>query len=175
MPVYSLKDLHPQFAGEHWIASNATVIGDVHLGHDVSIWWNAVLRGDRDTLTIGDRTNIQDGSVLHADPGIPLTLGADVTIGHLVMLHGCTVGDGSLIGIGSILLNRSVIGRNSIVGANTLIPEGKVYPDGVLIVGSPGRVLRELTPEEIERQKKGAAEYVDNWRRYVRDLKDLRG
>jgi len=171
MPIYALDATRPQFAGDHWIAPNATVIGDVHIGHDVSIWWNAVLRGDRDTLVIGDRSNIQDGSVLHTDPGVPFVIGADVTVGHQVMLHGCTVGDGSLIGIGSILLNRSAIGKNSIVGANTLIPEGKTFPDGVLIVGSPGKVVRELAPEEIARLRDSAANYVDNWKRYARGLK----
>jgi carbonic anhydrase/acetyltransferase-like protein (isoleucine patch superfamily) len=129
-----------------------------------------VLRGDNDPISIGENSNIQDGSVLHTDDGVPLTIGRDVTVGHLVMLHGCTVGDGSLIGIGSIVLNRAVIGKNCIVGANTLIPEGKVFPDRVLIVGSPGKVVRELSDAEVAKLQKSAAHYVDNARRYRQKL-----
>jgi len=166
--------MRPQFAGAHWIAPNATLIGDVRLGHDVSVWWNVVIRADTGPIVIGDRCNIQDGSVLHTDPGVPFVLAADVTVGHMAMLHGCTVGDGSLIGIGAILLNRCVIGSNSIVGANTLIPEGKCFPDGVLIVGSPGKVVRELKAEEIARLRDSAAHYVDNGRRYAASLAEIR-
>jgi carbonic anhydrase/acetyltransferase-like protein (isoleucine patch superfamily) len=129
-----------------------------------------VLRGDNDPIEIGEGSNIQDGSVLHTDEGVPMKIGRQVTVGHLVMLHGCTVGDNSLIGIGSIVLNRAVIGKNSIVGANTLIPEGKVFPDGVLIVGSPGKVVRELSAEEIARLSHSAAHYVDNAKRYAQRL-----
>lgn len=170
MPIYALGDTRPQLASDCWIAPNATLIGDIRVGHETSIWWNVVARGDRHPIVIGDRCNVQDGSVLHTDPGVPFVLGNDVTIGHMVMLHGCIVGDGSLIGIGSILLNRSQIGRNCIVGANTLIPEGKSFPDGVLIVGSPGKIVRELNSEEIARMRENAANYVENWKRYVRDL-----
>ena len=166
MPIYTLPNKTPKIAPSAWIAPNATVIGDVQLGENSSIWWNATLRGDNDPIIIGDNTNIQDGSVLHNDVGIPLILGKNITVGHLVMLHGCTVGDGSLIGIGSILLNRCVIGKQCIVGANTLIPEGKVYPDRCLIVGSPGKVIRELTDEEVARLEKSAAHYVQNALRY---------
>lgn len=173
MPVYALGDKRPRLDPTAWVAPNATVIGDVRLAKDVSIWWNAVIRGDNDPITIGEATNIQDGSVLHTDEGVPLTLGAGVTVGHMVMLHGCTIGDNSLIGIGSIILNGARIGRNSIVGANTLIPEGKEYPDGVLIVGSPGKVVRELPPETFERLKASAAHYVGNAARYSRDLEPL--
>jgi carbonic anhydrase/acetyltransferase-like protein (isoleucine patch superfamily) len=173
MSVFSIGRKTPQLSGTHWIAPNATVIGDVRLGANASIWWNVVVRGDNDPITIGDNTNIQDASVLHADEGVPLSIGANVTVGHMAMLHGCTVGDNSLIGIGSIVLNRAVIGRNSIVGANTLIPEGKVFPAGVLIVGSPGKVVRELTPEQIEKLKHSAAGYVDNARRYASELKKI--
>ncbi|MDQ5941472.1 MAG: hypothetical protein QG572_285, partial [Pseudomonadota bacterium] len=134
MSVYLIGDKKPQISASAWVAPNATVIGDVRLAAGSSIWWNAVLRGDNDPISIGENSNIQDGSVLHTDEGVPMNIGANVTVGHLVMLHGCTVGDGSLIGIGSIILNRAVIGRGSIVGANTLIPEGKTYPDRVLIV-----------------------------------------
>ena len=133
-----------------------------------------MLRGDNDPIVIGENSNIQDGSVLHTDEGVPMQIGANVTVGHLVMLHGCTVGDGSLIGIGSIILNRAVIGRGSIVGANTLIPEGKVYPERVLIVGSPGKVVRELSDEEVARLQASAAHYVENARRYQRQLQALK-
>lgn len=170
MALYELGEKKPQLGSDAWIAPNATVIGDVRLGANASIWWNAVLRGDNDPISIGENSNIQDGSVLHTDEGVPLTIGRDVTVGHLVMLHGCTVGDGSLIGIGSIVLNRAVIGKNCIVGANTLIPEGKVFPDRVLIVGSPGKVVRELSDEEVAKLQKSAAHYVDNARRYRQKL-----
>jgi carbonic anhydrase/acetyltransferase-like protein (isoleucine patch superfamily) len=148
MPIYALGDIKPQIADTAWVAPNATVIGDIRLAANASIWWNATLRGDNDPISIGENTNIQDGSVLHTDAGIPMNIGANVTVGHLVMLHGCTIGDGSLIGIGSVILNRAVIGKGCIVGANTLIPEGKVFPDHVLIVGSPGKIVRELAPRK---------------------------
>lgn len=173
MSLFLLGEKRPQIDPSAWIAPNATVIGDVRLAANASIWWNAVLRGDNDPISIGENSNIQDGSVLHTDEGVPMTIGANVTVGHLVMLHGCTVGDGSLIGIGSIVLNRAVIGRSSIVGANTLIPEGKTYPDRVLIVGSPGKVVRELTDEEVARLQASAMHYVDNARRYQRQLQAL--
>ena len=173
MPLYAIDDKQPTLGSQVWIAPNATLIGDIRLADNVSIWWNAVLRGDNEPITIGANTNIQDGSVLHNDAGIALTVGQNVTVGHMVMLHGCTVGDNSLIGIGSIVLNRAVIGRNSIVGANTLIPEGKTYPDGVLIVGSPGKVVRELSPEEIARLGQSAAGYVANGQRYAARLRKL--
>lgn len=173
MSLYLLGEKRPHIDPTAWIAANATVIGDVRLAANASIWWNAVLRGDNDPISIGENSNIQDGSVLHTDEGVPMNIGANVTVGHLVMLHGCTVGDGSLIGIGSIVLNRAVIGRSSIVGANTLIPEGKVYPDRVLIVGSPGKVVRELTDEEVARLQASATHYVENARRYQRQLQAL--
>lgn len=173
MPLYDLAEKAPQVAASAWIAPNATVIGDVHLGDNVSIWWNAVLRGDNDPIHIGANSNIQDGSVLHTDEGVPLCVGANVTVGHLVMLHGCSIGDNALVGIGSVILNRAVIGRDSIVGAHTLIPEGKIFPEGVLIVGSPGKVVRELSPEEKARLQKSAEHYVDNARRYREQLRHL--
>jgi len=173
MPIYSLGEKQPQLGDDAWVAPNATVIGDVHLGAKASIWWNATLRGDNDPIHIGENSNIQDGSVLHTDEGVPMHIGANVTVGHLVMLHGCTVGDGSLIGIGSIVLNGAVIGKNSIVGANTLIPEGKIYPDRVLIVGSPGKVVRELSDEEVGRLSHAADHYVNNARRYRTTLKPV--
>ncbi|MER2542332.1 MAG: gamma carbonic anhydrase family protein, partial [Candidatus Accumulibacter phosphatis] len=130
-------------------------------------------RGDNDPITIGENSNIQDHSVLHTDEGVPLTIGRNVTVGHLVMLHGCTIGDGSLIGIGSVLLNRAVIGQGCIVGANTLIPEGKIVPDHSLIVGSPGKVVRQLSEEEVARLQHSADHYVANWQRYLRELQAL--
>lgn len=173
MPIYKIDQKTPQIAPSAWVAPNATVIGDARLGDNVSIWWNAVLRGDNDPIHIGANSNIQDGSVLHTDEGVPMHIGANVTVGHMVMLHGCIVGDNSLIGIGSVILNRAVIGKHSIVGANTLIPEGKVFPDGVLIVGSPGKVVRELSEEEKARLQKSADHYVDNARRYAKKLEAL--
>ena len=173
MPIYSLGLHAPQIDPQSWIAPNATLIGQVHLARNASIWWNATLRGDKDLINIGENSNIQDGSVLHTDPGMPLTVGCNVTVGHLVMLHGCTVGDGSLIGIGAIVLNRSVIGNNCLVGANTLIPEGKVFPERSLIIGSPGKVVRELSDEEVARLPGSAERYVQNWQRYQQELVQL--
>jgi carbonic anhydrase/acetyltransferase-like protein (isoleucine patch superfamily) len=174
MAIYQLGDNHiPRLDDSAWVADSAQVIGRVALAADASIWYGAVLRGDNDWITIGERSNIQDLSVLHTDAGIPLTIGADVTVGHQVMLHGCTVGDGSLIGIQSVILNGARIGKNCIVGAGALITEGKEFPDGVLIVGSPARVVRELTPDQIERLKMSAAHYVDNARRHRLHLKKL--
>ena len=170
MPLYALADKHPQLGQNSWVADNATVIGDVRLGDDASVWWNAVLRGDNDPITIGAGSNIQDGSVLHTDLGSPLTVGNNVTVGHLVMLHGCTVGDGSLIGIKSVILNQAKIGRNCIVGANTLIAEGKEIPDGSLVIGSPGKVVRSLTEGEVHMLRLSAEHYVHNARRYREQL-----
>ena len=170
MSIYALDNVSPQFGADVWVAPNATVIGDIRLADEVSIWWNAVLRGDNDPIHIGRQTNIQDGSVLHTDAGLPMVIGERVTVGHLVMLHGCTIGDGSLIGIGSVVLNRAVIGKHSIIGANTLISEGKSFPDRVLIMGSPGKVIRELTDEEVAKLERSAAHYVKNAARYKTGL-----
>lgn len=170
MPLYSLGAKHPRIDPQSWVAPTATLIGDVRLAKNVSIWWNALLRGDNDPISVGENSNIQDGALLHTDAGIPLVVGRDVTVGHQAMLHGCIVGDGSLIGIGAILLNHSVIGKSCIVGANTLIPEGKTYPDRSLIIGSPGRVVRELSDEDVARLLQSAASYVENWQRYQREL-----
>src|SRR5882724_5998485 len=157
--------------GEHFIADNATLIGTVILHHQSSVWYNAVIRGDSDVITIGERTNIQDGAVLHADPGIPMTLGSNVSVGHMAMLHGCTVGDGSLIGIGAIVLNHAVIGKGCLIGAGALIPEGKSYPDGVLVVGTPGKIVRELKPEEKAGLLENANIYVRRSKVYREKLK----
>jgi len=171
MPFYSIGDRKPSLDTNAWVAPNATVIGDVQLGDNASIWWNVVARGDNDTIRIGANSNIQDGSVLHADEGVPLTIGAGVTVGHLAMIHGCTIGDESLIGIKSVILNKAVIGRHCIIGANSLIPEGKVIPDRSLVMGSPGKVVRQLTDEEVARLRHAAQGYVENVRRYRAELK----
>jgi carbonic anhydrase/acetyltransferase-like protein (isoleucine patch superfamily) len=172
MAVYSLGERKVVFHGEEWfIAENATVIGTVVLHNQASIWFDSVLRGDSDIITIGERTNIQDASVLHADPGIPLTLGKNVSVGHQAMLHGCTVGDGSLVGIGAIIMNHAVIGSGCLIGAGALIPEGKTYPDGVVVLGSPGKIVRELKPEEKEGLLKIADGYVQRAKLYREKLK----
>jgi carbonic anhydrase/acetyltransferase-like protein (isoleucine patch superfamily) len=173
MPIYLLGTRRPQLDPQSWVAPNAIVIGDVRLAKNASIWWNATVRGDNDPIRIGEDSNIQDQCVLHTDEGVPLTIGREVTVGHLVMLHGCTIGDGSLIGIGSVVLNRAVIGQGCIVGANTLIPEGKVFPDHSLIVGSPGKVVRQLDADQVARIRLSAAHYVDNWQRYQRELQAI--
>jgi len=174
MGIFRIADKAPLLDPTAWIAPNATVIGDVRLAAGASVWWNAVLRGDNDPITIGENSNIQDGSVLHTDVGVPLTLGRDITVGHMVMLHGCTVGDGSLIGIGSIVLNRAVIGRHCLIGANSLIPEGKTIPDRSLVMGSPGKVVRELTDEEVARLLHSAQHYVNNADLYRTRLEEIK-
>ncbi|KAB2964511.1 gamma carbonic anhydrase family protein [Zoogloea sp.] len=173
MPIYRLGERAPQLQEGVWIADTATVIGDVRLGKNVNVWFGAILRGDNDPITIGENTNIQDGSVLHTDDGVPLDIGANVTVGHKVMLHGCTVGEGSLIGINAVVLNRAVIGKHCLIGANSLIPEGKVIPDRSLVCGSPGRIIRELTDHEISRLQASADGYVANALRYQTDLVKL--
>jgi len=174
MPKYSLHGRVPEFrSGEIYVAPDATVIGSVAFEHQSSFWFNAVARGDDEQITIGERSNVQDGSVLHADPGHPLILGRDVTIGHMVMLHGCRVGDGTLIGMGAIILNGAKIGAGSIIGAGTLIAEGKEIPDGVLVVGSPGKIVRELSKDESARLANIADIYVRRARRYREELKRL--
>jgi carbonic anhydrase/acetyltransferase-like protein (isoleucine patch superfamily) len=172
MTVYALGALAPQVPaeGEYWIAPTASVMGDVVLKKNASIWWGAVARGDTDTLTIGENSNVQDGSVLHADHGMPLLIGANVTVGHMVMLHGCTIGDNSLIGIGSIVLNGAKIGKNCLIGAGALIPEGKEIPDNSLVMGSPGKVVREVSEQQAMGLKMSALHYVENWKRFRRDL-----
>ncbi len=168
---YSLAELKVTTKGDYWIASNATVIGSVVLENNASVWFNVVIRADNDIITIGENSQVQDGSVLHADPGFPLTLGRNVSVGHMAMLHGCTVGDGSLIGIKSVILNGAVIGKNCLIGANTLIAEGKTIPDGSMVLGSPGKVVRQLTPEEIAWINGVADHYVANFKRYKAGLK----
>jgi carbonic anhydrase/acetyltransferase-like protein (isoleucine patch superfamily) len=166
--IYDLGNEQPSLPpeDEHWIAPGAVIIGKVILKKNASVWFGAVLRGDNDPIVIGENTNVQDGAILHTDPGSPLTLGTGVTIGHRVMLHGCTVGDNSLIGIGAIVLNGARIGRNCLIGAGALITENKIIPDGSLVIGSPGRVARALTEAEIAGVAATAERYVANWKRY---------
>jgi carbonic anhydrase/acetyltransferase-like protein (isoleucine patch superfamily) len=168
---YSLGDQHVTCKGDYWIADNATVMGDVVLENNASIWFNCVVRADNDTVTIGENSQLQDGCVVHVDPGHPLTLGRNVSIGHMAMLHGCTIGEGTLVGIKSVILNDAVIGKNCLIGANTLIAEGKNIPDGSLVIGSPGKVVRQLTEQEIEQILETADHYVEKFRRYRTELK----
>ena len=171
--VYDLGSRRVQLPqeGEYWVAPNATLVGNIVLHRNASVWFGAVLRGDNDPIVIGENTNIQDGSVLHADGGVPLTLGAGVTVGHMAMLHGCTVGDNSLIGIGAVVLNGAQIGRNCLIGARALVTEGKVIPDNSLVIGAPGKVARVLEDAEIDGLRHSAAHYVENWKRFAAELK----
>lgn len=172
MAIYELgSDHRPRIAASAWVADSAQVIGRVALAEGASVWHGAVLRGDNEWITIGARSNVQDGSVLHTDMGWPLTLGDDVTVGHQVMLHGCTVGDGSLIGIQAVVLNGARIGRNCLVAAGAVVTEGKEFPDHSLIVGAPAKVVRELTLEQVQRIRSNAAQYVENAQRYRMGLK----
>lgn len=173
MPAYALDDLTPILPEEYWIAPDAHVIGQVTLGKEVGVWFGAVIRGDNEPILIGDRTNIQEGAMLHVDPGMPMAIGADCTIGHHAILHGCTVGDGSLIGMGATVLNGARIGRGCLVGANALVTEGKEFPDGSLIVGSPAKAVRVLSEEAQAGLLRSAASYVRNWRRFAAGLKQL--
>lgn len=173
MAIYELDGAVPRISDSAWVADSAQVMGDVELADDASVWFGTVIRGDTDTIRIGRRTNIQDASVLHADVGMPLTLGDDVTVGHKVMLHGCTIGDGSLIGIGAIVLNGAKIGKGCLVGAGSLVTEGKEFPDGSMIIGSPAKVVRQLTPEQLEGLLRSAEHYVTNARRYRTGLSKI--
>ena len=172
MTVYSLDGKTPSLPseGDYWIAPNAAVMGNVVLKKNASIWFNVTVRGDNDPIEIGENTNIQDGSVLHTDVGMPLIIGKNVTVGHMVMLHGCTIGDNSLIGIGSIILNGAKIGRNCLIGANSLITEGKEIPDNSMVMGAPGKVVREVSEGQIQMLTGSALHYVENWKRYQKGL-----
>ena len=173
MAIYALDGAAPKIAESAWVADSAQVMGNVVLAEDVSIWFGVVIRGDTETIRIGRGSNIQDLSVLHADHGMPLTVGEDVTVGHQVMLHGCTVGDGSLIGIGAVVLNGAKIGKGCLVGAGSLVTEGKEFPDGSMILGSPAKVVRQLTPEQLEGLRQSAKHYVDNARLFRTGLKKI--
>jgi carbonic anhydrase/acetyltransferase-like protein (isoleucine patch superfamily) len=166
--VYNLGNVTPELPNddEYWIAPTAAVIGRVILKKNASVWWGATLRGDNDPIVLGEGSNIQDGSVCHTDTGSPLIIGTNVTVGHMVMLHGCTIGDNTLIGIGSVVLNGAKIGKNCLIGANCLITEGKEIPDNSLVMGVPGKVVGEVRPEQAERIRRGTEKYVRNWKRY---------
>lgn len=173
MSVYNLGGIAPELPSEdeYWIAPNAIVVGRVILKKNASVWFGATVRGDNDPITIGENSNVQDGSVLHTDIGSPLTIGANVTIGHLVMLHGCTIGDNTLVGIGSVILNGVKIGKNCLIGANVLLTEGKEIPDNSLVMGAPGKVVREVSEAQAQALARGSQHYVENWRRYRREMK----
>jgi carbonic anhydrase/acetyltransferase-like protein (isoleucine patch superfamily) len=175
MPLYSLDNTHPETpeSADFWVAPDAHVIGKVRLGKDVGIWFGAVLRGDNELIDIGDRTNIQEHSMLHTDMGYPLTIGAGCTIGHRAILHGCTIGENSLVGMGAIILNGARIGKNCLVGAGALVTEGKEFPDNSLIVGTPAKAIRELDSAAAERLRLSAEGYARNWRRFASGMKKL--
>ena len=173
MAIYQLEDDVPDVHARAWVADSAQVIGKVRLAEGASVWYGAVLRGDNELISVGRNSNVQDGSVLHTDHGVALTIGEGVTIGHQVMLHGCTIGDNTLVGIQSVVLNGARIGRDSIVGAGALVTEGKQFPDGVLIVGSPAKVVRELTPEQIAKLRASAASYLLQRERHARGLRRI--
>ena len=173
MALYQLDDLAPAVADTAWVADSAQVIGRVTLAEGSSVWFGVVIRGDTEAISIGRASNIQDNSVLHADHGMPLVIGEQVTVGHQAMLHGCTIGDGSLIGIGAVVLNGAKIGKNCLVGAGALVTEGKEFPDGCMILGSPAKAVRQLSEAQIEALKLSAQHYMDNARRYKTGLKKL--
>ena len=173
MALYELDGVAPQLGTGAWVADSAEVIGNVQLGENASIWFGAVLRGDNEVMAIGRNSNVQDMSMLHSDPGSPLTIGENVTIGHQVMLHGCTIGDNSLIGIQAVVLNKAKIGRNSIVGAGSVVTEGKEFPDNSLIFGSPAKVMRTISDEDAARLRHGSEHYVQNAIRYAKGLKKI--
>ncbi len=173
MAIYELDGVAPQVHAQAWVAPSAQVMGQVSVGAGASIWFGTVVRGDTERITIGADSNIQDASVLHADAGQPLVIGERVTVGHQAMLHGCTVGDESLIGIGAIVLNGAKIGKNCLVGAGALVTEGKEFPDGSMILGSPAKVVRQLTPEQIEGLRQSAQHYKTNAQRFAKTLRPL--
>lgn len=168
MAVYSLDEHAPEIPASAWVADSASVIGKVTLGEEASVWYGCVIRGDNDRITIGARSNIQDASVLHSDDGVPLTLGEGVSIGHQVMLHGCSIGDGSLIGMQAIVLNRAKIGKDCLVAAGAVVTEGKEFPDGSLIMGAPAKVVRQLTPDQIAHNRWIAQHYIEQMARHRR-------
>jgi carbonic anhydrase/acetyltransferase-like protein (isoleucine patch superfamily) len=173
MAVYQLGDVRPECHESAWVAETASVIGNVIMSEGSSVWFGATVRGDNEPIKLGARSNIQDGAVCHSDPGSPLTIGEDVTIGHLAMVHGCTIGDGSLVGIGATILNGAVIGKNCLIGAHALVTEGKVILDNSVVMGSPGKVIKALSDEQAARVKMGATVYVANSKRFRDDLKRI--
>lgn len=173
MALYALGERRPELRGTAWVAGTAAVIGNVLIEDGASVWFNTVIRGDNDLITIGAGSNVQDGAVLHTDAGIKLTLGPSVLVGHQAMLHGCTIGEGSLVGIQAIVLNGAIIGRECLIGAGALIPEGKVIPDRSLVMGAPGKVVRQLSDQEAAAIRRGCAQYAERARRYERELQRL--
>lgn len=175
MPLYELDDAKPSFDDEesNFIAPDATVIGKVHVGRDVGIWYGAVIRGDNEPIVIGEGSNVQEHTVMHTDIGFPLTVGRGCTIGHRAMLHGCTIGENSLVGMGAIVLNGAKIGRNCLIGAGALVTEGKEFPDNSLIVGAPAKAVRSLDDKAVARLRSSAAHYVANAQRFKKGLKKL--
>ncbi len=175
MAMYELNGVRPTLpeSGNCWIAGSAEVMGNVILRENASVWYGCVLRGDNDPITVGENANIQDLTVIHTDIGAPVTIGANVTVGHRVILHGCEIGDDTLIGMGSTILNRVKIGRNCIIGANTLISEGKEIPDNSLVMGSPGKVVKELSPQQVQMITLSAMHYVENWKRHQAQIKRI--
>jgi len=175
MPIYALGEFQPKLPApdRFWIAPDANVIGKVELGDDVGIWFGVTLRGDNEPITVGARSNIQEGVMVHTDPAYPVVIGSDCTIGHHAIVHGCIIGDNSLVGMGATILNGARIGRNCLVGANALVTEGKDFPDNSLIVGSPAKAIRTLDDDAVERLRQSAARYVENWKRFSRDLRAL--
>ena len=173
MAIYEFEGVAPRVAESAWVADSAQVMGHVDLAEGVSVWFGTIIRGDTEVIRIGRNSNIQDGSVLHADHGKPLTIGDEVTVGHKVMLHGCTIGDGSLIGIGAVVLNGAKIGKGCLVGAGSLVTEGKEFADGSMIVGSPARVVKQLTREQLEHLRLSAVHYVENAKRFRKSLKKI--
>lgn len=173
MPIYAIDGVEPRFEDRdsNWVAPDTTLIGNIAVGRNVGIWFGTVVRGDNDLISIGEDSNVQEHTVMHTDPGFPLTIGKGCTIGHRAMLHGCTIGDNSLIGMGAIVLNGARIGRNSLVGAGALVTEGKEFPDNSLIVGSPAKAIRALDDAAVERLRKSAAHYVANGKRFKAGLK----
>jgi len=175
MPLYALGEFEPKLPApdRYWVAPDATVIGKVELGEDVGIWFGSVLRGDNEPITVGAGSNIQEGVMIHTDPRYPVRIGRDCTIGHHAIIHGCIIGDNSLVGMGATILNGARIGSNCLVGANALVTEGKEFPDNSLIVGSPARAIRTLDEEAVEKLRQSAVRYVENWKRFARDLRPL--
>jgi carbonic anhydrase/acetyltransferase-like protein (isoleucine patch superfamily) len=175
MAIYAFETDRPELppAGRFWVAPGAHVVGRVRIGVDVGIWFGAVIRGDNETIEVGEGTNVQEGAMLHADPGFPLMIGAGVTIGHHAILHGCTIGEGTLVGMGATVLNGARIGANCLIGANALVTEGKVFPDNSLIVGAPAKEARPLAPAAIEKIRREQQNYIAKWRRFAAGLQPI--
>ena len=176
MPIYNLGKKEPQLPseGSYWVAPAAHVIGNVILGQDVGIWFGSVLRGDNDLIKIGDETNIQENTIIHVDPNTPVTIGNNCTIGHNAIIHGCTIGNNSLVGMGATILNNAKIGNNCLVGAGALVTENKEFPDGMLIIGSPAKAVRELSPEMIKDMTRSSKHYVDNFKKFIKELEEIK-